>query len=264
MRFLKFLLKVFVVGGVLFVFAFSIGLNVFYFSGKYAVPIMMYHHVTTEANEAEDVTPENFRKQMNYLKKNHYHVIRLDELVEKIKSGKPLAKKTVVIAFDDGNEDNYTQAFPILKEFQFPAIFFVSPDFMNRDGFMTWEQVKEIKDANFDIGSHGMTQAYLPDLSRQELKYEIMESKRILEEELNVPINYIAYPVGGFTDEVKALAKKAGYKAGLTTNRGYDRFDKDVYELNRVRFSNADNADIILRVKLSGYYNRFRDLKKPY
>lgn len=241
------------------------GLMMFCFSSsKYTVPIMMYHHVNNREFEAEDITPENFRKQMNFLKKYRYNVISLDELVNAVRFGRSLPRNSVAIAFDDGNEDNYTEAFPILKEFGFPATFFISPAFTTQKGFMNWGQLRELKDAGFSFGSHGMTQAYLPSQPPEILKYELFESKRILEKELGVKIDLLAYPVGGFNDQVKALAQQAGYKAAVTTNRGYDRFDKDLFEINRIRFNNKDNRDIILMVKLSGYYNRFRDLKKPY
>lgn len=244
------------------------GLSAFCFSGKYTVPILMYHHVSNDGSDPEYVTPENFRWQMEYLKKNHYQVIKLDDLVEKIESGQPLPRKSVVITFDDGYENNYTRAFPLLKEFQFPASFYICPDWVGTtDGkgkFMSWEQIREMKEAGFSFGSHSMTHAYLPDMSVDQLRYEIVESKRVLEKQLKTKIDYIAYPVGGFTDEVVALIKKTGYQAALTTNRGYDRFDHDLFELNRIRLSNADNRGIILAIKLSGFYNRFRDLKKPY
>jgi peptidoglycan/xylan/chitin deacetylase (PgdA/CDA1 family) len=234
-------------------------------SNKYTVPIMMYHHVNNKEFEAEDVTPENFRKQMNFLKTYRYHVISLGELVETEKAGKKLPRNTVVIAFDDGNLDNYAEAFPILKEFQFPVIFFVSPGFFNRPGFMSWKEIKKMQQEKFvSFGSHGMTQAYFPSLDQEHLRYEIIESKKILEEGLKTKIDYIAYPVGGFTDEIKVKVQNAGYKAAVTTNRGYDRFDKDLYEINRIRFSNADVNPVIIAAKLSGFYNRFRDLKKPY
>ena len=203
---------------------------------KYTVPIMMYHHVNDKEFEAEDVTPENFRKQMDFLKRHNYNVISLDELVEKINAHQRLPKNSVVIAFDDGNFDNFTEAFPILKEFQFPAIFFVSPGFFSNQIFMGWKELKDMQAAKFvSFGSHGMTQAYLPDLPPDKLRYEIFESKRVLEEKLGVKIDYLAYPVGGFNDEIKVMVKQAGYKAAVTTNRGYDRFDTDLYEINRIQ-----------------------------
>ena len=240
-----------------------IGLVILLPASKYTVPIMMYHHISEKDFGPDSVTPENFRWHMEYLKKKRYRVIGVEELVEKMARGERIPKKTVALAFDDGYRDNYTYAFPILKEFQYPAIFFVAPGSLAVNGFMSWDQIREIKSAGFTFGSHGMNQIYLPSLSSEKLRQEIFESKRALEKELGVKVDYFAYPVGGFTDEVKTLAKQAGYKAAFSTNRGQDRFNRDLYAINRVRFSNADNTTLILWMKLSGYNNRFRKPKSP-
>ena len=70
--------------------------------------------------------------------------------------------------------------------------------------------------------------------------------------------------IGGFSGLIKDSLKNAGYKGACATNRGYDRYNRDVFELNRVRLSNNDDSDFVLWAKLSGYYNLFRKAKKPY
>ncbi|MDP2652650.1 MAG: polysaccharide deacetylase family protein [Candidatus Omnitrophota bacterium] len=234
-------------------------------SGTYTVPVMMYHHVAVSHPPAADyVSPENFRRQMAYLKQNGYKVIRMEDLVNGVKAGKTFPPKTVVLSFDDGYIDNYKNAMPVLQEFGFPAIFFVSPNMTFRDGFMRWSELVHLRKAGFDFGSHGMTQAYLPGLSAKELEYEVRQSKRILETRLKMPVRIFAYPVGGFTDDIKAYMRDSGYLAAATTNRGKDRFDRDIYEINRIRFSDKDVSNVVLWMKLSGHYNLFRKLKQPY
>lgn len=236
---------------------------------KYTVPVIMYHRVNPSGTERGDtVSPERFRQQMEFLRKYNYQVIPLEELVRGIKDGKRFPRNTVVITFDDGYEDNFTHALPILQEYRYPSTLFICPDFIGkvREGhaFLSWEQLEIMKNAGMSLQSHTMTHAYLPDLDLDDARYEIEESKRILEEELNVPIEYFAYPIGGFTPDTKELIKKAGYKAAFTTNRGHDRFDKDIYEINRIRFSNNDHSQLYTWAKLSGYNNLFRKLKRPY
>ena len=109
-----------------------------------------------------------------------------------------------------------------------------------------------------------MIQAYLPQVSYKDQLYEIEESKKILEAKLNQPIDFYAYPVGGFSEEIKNLLRKAGYRGAFTTNRGTDRLNRDVYEINRIRLGDHDTHDLILTAKLSGYYNLFRKLKKSH
>ncbi len=93
---------------------------------------------------------------------------------------------------------------------------------------------------------------------------EVNGSKDWLEQELGVIKADFAYPAGGFTDEVKRVVQEAGYESACTTNRGYDRFNHDVYELKRVRFSDQDDRIDYLWMKLSGFYNLFRAPKRPY
>ena len=231
----------------------------------YVVPIMMYHQVNyTDRTQPNWVSPQNFEWQMAYLKKHGYRVIRLAELVEAIEADKPLPKKSAVITFDDGYENNFTQAYPILRKYGFPAIIFVASDKVNTEQYLTWEQIKEMVAGGIDIGSHTRTEAYLPDLLVERQRNEIKASKDILEENLEIPVEYFAYPIGGFSESIKEMVREAGYKAACATNRGYDRFNKDVYELNRIRFSDKDNRADYMWAKLSGYYNLFRQLKQPH
>lgn len=90
---------------------------------------------------------------------------------------------------------------------------------------------------------------------------EIGGCKKVIEEHIGTPIGYFSYPKGGFTEEVKMLVKKAGYKAACTTNRGLDVLNRNVYELKRISVRNRD-ASFSLWAKLSGYYNLFRRRKE--
>ena len=233
-------------------------------NSHYTVPIIMYHKVeAVPQGSADTVSPAIFRRQMEFLKARGYRVIPLEDLVRDIQAGQPPAKKSVVLTFDDGYENNYTQAFPVLKAYGFPATIFVSPDFMGEQGFLTLAQIADMQRAGIQFGSHGMTQAYLPDLNEDQQYYEVQESRRILMADLKAGVDFFCYPVGGFNASIKDLVRRSGYRGALATNRGYDRFNSDVYELNRIRFSDKDTSSFIMWAKLSGYYNLFRKLKKP-
>ncbi len=235
---------------------------------KYVVPIMMLHSVDYESNHREKsanvLRPEYFREYLEFLREKKYNVISVPELVEGISSGKRFPRNTVVITLDDGYIDNYVHAFPLLKEHGIPAAFFLSSDLIGTEGFMNWEQVRELQRAGMTIGSHGVKHAYLPDVDRERRHAEIFNSKKALEEKLGVPIEYLSYPVGGFDEEVKVMVKNAGYKAAFTTNRGYDKFNKDLYELKRIRFATYKPRMNTFRAQISGYYNLFRRSRAPF
>jgi len=241
------------------------GLFLLHVNRLYVVPIMMYHHVEDlDHHEANWVSPKNFEFQMAFLKKHRYHVISLEKLVEITRNNEIPRWKTVVITFDDGYVDNYTEAVPILKKYGFPAIFFLPVNRMGTPGHMSWNQVRELAGDGFAIGSHGLEGRYLLDFSREKQIREIKNSRRNLENRLGQTIDYFAYPIGGFSDFIKSIVAQSGYQGACATNRGFDRFNKDVFELNRIRFSNQDSQTIILWAKLSGFYNFFRKNKKPY
>ena len=113
------------------------------------------------------------------------------------------------------------------------------------------------------IGSHTKTHAYLPDLTPEQWRDEIFASKETLEKHLQRPVLDFSYPVGGFNREIKKLVQEAGYTSAVSTNRGYDRYNRDVFELNRVAANNDDNFGAIRWAKFSGYYNLFREPKSP-
>ncbi len=244
-------------------------------SQRYVTPILVYHSVNYSNNPkvlvpiyegvvtGNIVTPENFFRQMDYLQKHQYNVISLNELVTATVAKSSLPAKSVVITFDDGYADNYVHAFPVLKKYGFPATIFVLVATVGQDGWLTWAQIKEMDTQGIDIGSHTVNHAYLPEISEEKQHYEIEESKKILEEKLGHAANYIAYPAGGFAGQIKTIVKDAGYKGACTTNRGFEKFNRDVYELKRIRVSNKDDS-FFLWAKLSGFYNLFRSAKSPY
>jgi peptidoglycan/xylan/chitin deacetylase (PgdA/CDA1 family) len=242
----------------------SIGFT-FWLRDRYVVPILMYHHVGVPSDKwrLNTVNSKSFEYQMAFMKRHGFQVISFDDLVEGMKEGQQFARNTVVLQFDDGYEDNYKYAFPILKKYGFPAIVFLISDKVGAPGFLTWDQVKEMEKYNFVAGAHTRHHVYLPTLSLVRAQDEIAGSKKVIEDHLGHSIDYFAYPSGGFSEDVKRLVKEAGYKAAVTTNRGKDKFNMDLYELKRIHMNNTDNkySGLILWFKLSGYYNLFRQAK---
>jgi len=243
----------------------SIGYT-FWLRDRYVVPILTYHHVGIPSGKwrLNDVSEKSFDYQMSFLKRHGFQVISFDALIEGIKEGEQFTRNTVVLQFDDGYEDNYKYAFPILKKYEFPVIIFLVSDKVGAPDFLTWDQIKEMEKYDISFGAHTRHHAYLPALSVTEAQDEIAGSKKIIEDHLGHSIDYFAYPTGGFNVQVKRLVKESGYKAAVTTNRGKNRFNTDLYELKRIHMSNADNqySGLVLWFKLSGYYNLFRHPKR--
>jgi peptidoglycan/xylan/chitin deacetylase (PgdA/CDA1 family) len=233
-------------------------------SSNYVVPIMMYHQVAQVSKEPlNTISPSNFEKHMAYLKTHGYNVITLDKLIDQKSRHKAQAKE-VVITFDDGFENIYTNAYPILKKYGFKATIFVITNYIDKEEFLKESQIKEMLSSGLiQVESHTRNHSYLPDIKDESrLWEEILSSKLDLENRFKIAVFFLSYPVGGFDEKIKGMVAKAGYQAALTTNRGFDKANKDLYELKRVRFNNKD-YDRSLWIKLSGFYNFFKSSKNP-
>lgn len=242
------------------------GFYFFWLSPRYVVPILMYHRFGCDESTLF-VTPENFKKQMSYLKNKGYNVISLDELAEGIKNKRKFSRNTVVITIDDGYKDNFIYAYPVLSEYNFPATTFIISNFIGRkENFLNWDEIQRMHKEGIFFGGHTANEAYLPSIKEKEILWaEIAGCKRFIESNIEIEANYFCYPTGGFTEEIKKMVRDAGYKGACTTNRGFAELNKDVYELKRVKVTNSDtNKPFSFWAKLSGYYNLFRSKKRGY
>lgn len=235
---------------------------------KYVVPVLMYHHIDERGEVSSlSVSPENFRRQMRFLSEHNYNVISLAELVQAKLEKKRLAPNTVVLTFDDGYEDNYLLAYPVLKKYSLPAIIFVIADSIDGEGYLNYQQIKEMASSGIiDIGSHTLSGAYLPGRSRGELGREICLSKKTLEANLNSRIKFFCYPIGGFSPGIQEIVKRCAYAAACTTNRGKakNHLNNDLFALKRIKVKDSFPNLFVFRVKLSGYYNLFRRVREPH
>jgi peptidoglycan/xylan/chitin deacetylase (PgdA/CDA1 family) len=189
------------------------------------VPILVYHGVfphhpgQTRDQIEYDVAPENFEKQMAYLRDSGFRVISLSSYVDALRKGDTVPRKSVVITLDDGPTNQYVHAFPVLRKFGYTATFFIYPNPMenSHENFMTWAQVRELQAAGMTIGSHTYTHPRLTDSvykhNMKDLNLEIAKSRAVLEKRLNTTVDLIAFPFGLHTPVSDSAIKAAGYRS---------------------------------------------------
>ena len=201
------------------------------------IPILMYHSIS-KIKQKTSVNKENFKKQMKLMIKLGYKSINLQDLF--INQG----KKKFVITFDDGYEDIFEYAFPILKELNLKATCFVASNqigkfndwdknktnyikkkIMNLDQIIMW-----IKNG-FEIGSHSLDHKNLTELDSTEKAKQIIESKKFFMEKLNIDVKSFSYPYGSFDKDCCKIVNQ-NYEFGVTTRRS--RYKVGFFETSQI------------------------------
>ena len=221
--------------------------------------VLNYHMVNTMFISLA-VEPRDFDIQMKYLVDHGYHTITPDELYEALKGSGKLPERPVLITFDDGYEDNYTNAYPILRKYGLKATIFVVTGFLSkRDGYLTWDQLREMEQNGITIESHTVTHAPLPELSDERIREELAESKRHAEEELGHPIEYIAYPTGVHDLHIAEIARACGYKAVFTVKYSNVDQNSNIFALERVPVFRTENTnqDFVERLRYTSNLTQF-------
>jgi peptidoglycan/xylan/chitin deacetylase (PgdA/CDA1 family) len=209
-----------------------------------SIPVLMYHSIDYEKGNELRLPKEQFKEQMKYLKDNGYTTLTLNELYNFLEKNKPIPEKSIVITLDDGYVDNYTNAYPILKELGLNATVFVVTSNIDKDKrTLTSEQIKEMDEAGIQIASHTYNHDKLDDLPYEKQLQTMKKSKDDLEKILNHKVDFIAYPYGKWNEESIKAAKDAGYKMAFTTQGGWSNKQDGIYTLNRVYISSLKGID---------------------
>ena len=220
---------------------------------KLNLPILVYHIVRpsypsdSKAVRAIALTPKTFNAEMKYLRTAGYHIVHFGDLEAYFKTGTPLPSKPIILSFDDGWNDQFTYAFPILKAYGYTATFFVFTNAIGRRGFLSWDELRQLLAAGMTIGDHTRSHPYLTDISSSAALWnEIDGSKKILEKHLGVSINEFAYPFGAYNNVIQMLVKKAGYASARGDYFSGEQASNRLYDLSAM---NAPTTTVLFEKK---------------
>ncbi len=213
------------------------------------VPILMYHSVSDQASpkfRELAIPPQSFHEQMEYLKEHQYSTLTVPEFARMMKRGNLLGERPVLLTFDDGFADFYTNAFPVLHRLNFAATLYVSTAFVGNTSrwlkkedeaqraMLNWEQLRKISAGGIECGAHGHTHAALDRLSRTAACDEIVHSKQVLEQELNREVSSFAYPFGYYSASIQNLVRSAGYSSACAVRYRPSSIHDDPFALARL------------------------------
>jgi len=211
--------------------------------------ILMYHSIDLPPQNARIpnlyVSPRMFRFQMWYLKAAGFRVVSLHDMLGLVSRGQT-TQNLVALTFDDGFVDFYSNAYPVLKQYNYSSIVYVVTDLVGKNNtwdakneivqkpLMDWETIAEISRNNVQIGSHTRSHPQLTKLPPDRLHDEVNGSKKELENRLGKPVDHFCYPYGDNNELVRAEVKQAGYQYAVITQRGHVEKDCDPFALRRV------------------------------
>jgi len=206
------------------------------------IPILMYHYVENVKDKKDTIRiglntpPKVFEEQLETIIENEYTPVTQTEIVDFLRNKTKMPEKPIAITFDDGYEDFYTVAFPILKKYQVKATIYVIVDFLDYPNYMTREQLDEIANSNLvEIGSHTSNHIYLKTANIKITEKEIGGSKKILESYIQKEVKSFAYPYGAFNEEAKKIVEESGYQSAVSVIPGTNQSLSNAYFLYRLR-----------------------------
>jgi peptidoglycan/xylan/chitin deacetylase (PgdA/CDA1 family) len=213
------------------------------------LPIIMYHHVGHPPPGADSirrdltVSPGLFEQQLRYFREHGIESVSLDALMDHLAGRSTLPPRSVALTFDDGYDDNFEFAYPLLAKYGMVGVFFVTVDFIERPGYMKWHELREMVAGGMSIGAHSLDHADLTAVSPARLRQQLLEPKRVLEERLGITVTAMAYPAGRFNRAVVQATRAAGYTVAVTVNHGTRHASASPFELPRVRARGSDSME---------------------
>jgi peptidoglycan/xylan/chitin deacetylase (PgdA/CDA1 family) len=220
------------------------------------IPVLMYHSISDAGGPWAElsVSPSSFSEQMKYLTKVGYQTVTLKDVYLHWTEKAPLPAKPIVLTFDDGYLDNYTNAFPIMQQEGHVGVMFPYLNKVGTANSLTWEHLVEFSRAGWEIGNHSKTHMDLTLASQSQLDREITFANEAFEENVGIDIISFCYPAGRYNQEIIDFLIESPIVLAVTTNYGVATSEEDLYELSRVRINRSDYLNGFIR-KLQRYEN---------
>lgn len=239
------------------------------------IPVLLYHRIVTQPLRGRlcglAVTVDRFERQLKALTDAGYTAITFSEYAAFARGERSLPARPVILTFDDGYEDNYMLAFPLLQRYTMRAVIYLVADWKKRTNFWDHDQpqvpllqqtqIQEMARAGMEFGSHTLSHPRLPSLSRVQARKELSGSKARIEDLLGTEIFSFAYPYAETSEQTKELVAEAGYRYAVVGDNGPPVFYKDPLQIRRVQVFPWTGAFGFWK-KTQPWYYKYKDLKR--
>lgn len=239
----------------------------------YQVPILTYHSID-DSGSIVSTARETFRRQIQCLSEAGYQTISFKELATRLHERRPLPARTIVIAFDDGYRNVFTDAFPILQKYGLTGTVFLITDYcgksnnwpgnltsLERQPLLSWSEIEEMRRGGFEFGAHTLTHPDLTGIPIQQAEREIVQSQREIQDRLGAEVTSFAYPYGSYGSEIKEIVRNH-FLAACSTKLGKVESGSDPFLLKRIDSYYLANHQVFNRLstKSLNWYLQFRQI----
>jgi len=205
--------------------------NIKYYSSDRGILSLMYHRFNENRYPSTNIQMDIFKQQIEIIKNSKYNFYNPKDLKENFQT--PKIEKKILITIDDAFSSFYDVAWPYLKKENIPFILFVSTEFVGKNGYMTWDQIKELEiESTAYIGNHSHAHNYLVDLKNEDFIIDINTSSAIFREMLGYNPIFFSYPFGEYSSLIKKYISK-NFDFSFGQHSGVIDVNKDRHELPR-------------------------------
>lgn len=207
------------------------------------IPVLCYHAIGDDKTNTLYVSQDKFKEQMQYLKNNGYFTLNLEEFKDYIINNKPVPEKSVLITFDDGYANNYSLAFPILKDNSQNATIAIITDFLNDGFYLSKQQILEMQNNGIEFVSHTTKHQAMNEFSYEDQLKILKDSKNSLESIIGQPVDTFIYPFSKYNNNSKKAVKDAGYSIAFNLDGGIASTQNELVNINRQYVNGNYNLD---------------------
>ena len=247
------------------------------------IPILMYHKIPDKPIESPNrifITKENFKKHLDFFRLRGLTPITFVDYkniaegnIKPTQGRMPIPKKPIILTFDDGYEDNFTNLLPLMQKYGYKGVIYLLGDENitynywdadkgdHKDMLMNITQKQAFVQAGWEIGAHTLTHPNLTQISAEQAFEEMTLSKKNIEETLQIKIISFAYPYGSLNENLKELAKKAGFDFAVATDTGGMHLEHDYFQIFRVNVFPEDDFFALYK-KTSTWYRMYYEKRK--
>jgi peptidoglycan/xylan/chitin deacetylase (PgdA/CDA1 family) len=230
--------------------------QVYYPAGRVSVPILLYHNISDHGNNRYITTSKAFHAEMEALHQNGCHTITISQLADVIRHGGELPKNPVVLTFDDGYLGVYENALPILNDYGFVGVMYVitsTLDSATSYGYVQKNQLVELVDAGWEIGSHSVTHSDLKT-SKLGMQNELVQSRNTLETLLGTKVRSFAYPYATANTWTRERTEEYGYDSAVGIDIYMTHSPKSLFYLSRREVPRSISAADFLALLVPGKF----------